>query len=300
MRTTKRFTPRLLRRWRDAGRGVGRLADYTPWHQVTRGDPASKGRSHLLTWQGTERLSHLLSDGELIAFYFATMLPGVVDIREQFPLSIDEGGHELGLYFAEYLSGTFPGTNKIAADLSVKHPRLKIKEDAEPWNPSTDLLITRCVSGVWSLLAVSVKPDANSLSDRDKQLLQLEQHYWQARRVQWILLTSHEYDQRVGKCLQRTAPWVISDQQVTGTDIAICTAVATDLDGYPLTTVLEAIASALSATLAWSQYVFWQTVWRGQLPVDLRRGWRAEEPIQLLTPHQFNDLNPLVSGRSAC
>lgn len=300
MRTTRRFTPRLIRRWRDIGRGEGRLSAYSPWHQVTRGDPASRGRSHLLTWAKTGRLSHFLSDGELIAFYFATMLPGVVDIREQFPLAIERDSHELSLYSTAHLAGTHPGTVEIFRDASAKHPELKHQGDAELWHLTTDLLITRCLEGIWSLLAVSVKPDVEDLSARARELLLLEQRYWEARGVSWLLLTPGQYDMRVGKSLQRSAPWVMSGEQTAKADWERCAAVVADLEGVPLTQVLKAVAASFAGDMAAAQQVFWQSVWHGQLPLDLRRGWRPEEPVRLLDMEAFYALNPLWSGRSAC
>lgn len=300
MRTTKRFTPRLIRRWQEQERGVGRLSTYSPWHQVTRGDPASRGRSHLLTWERTQRLSHFLSDGELIAFYFATMLPGVVDIREQFPLALEWGPHEVGLYSAAHIAGAYPGTVEICREASAKHPELRHQGDAELWRLTTDLLITRCIGGIWSLLAVSVKPDVEGLSVRAKELLLIEQQYWQARGVSWLLLTPAQYDGRVGKCLQRTAPWVISSDQASKEDREKCAALVADLDGMSLESVLKIVASTLKGDMAAALQVFWQSVWHGPLRLDLRRGWRSEEPISLLSDEAFSRLNPLWSGRSAC
>lgn len=77
MRTTKRFTPDVLDRFRREGRGTGVYTEYIPWHRVSRGDPASRGRSHLLNWRGRQR--ELLSDGELVMTLFVTMLPGIDD-----------------------------------------------------------------------------------------------------------------------------------------------------------------------------------------------------------------------------
>ncbi len=300
MRTTKRFTPSLLRSWKAKGRGTGDRQTYLPWHQVTRGDPASRGRSHLISWHRTGRLCHFLSDGELVAFYFATMLPGVADIREQFPLSLQAAPHELSAYSASYLATSFPGTQEIALRLGVKHPALKHLGDKEPWNPTTDLLVACQIRERWSLLAVSVKPDANALSERAMQLLQLEQTYWRERNVPWLLITPSQYDQRVGRCLQRTAPWVISEQQASEGEIGRCREVAFSLVGYELSTVLNAISSTLSVGMEWAQSVFWQSVWRCDLPLDLRRGWRPQEPIALLNNQAFVDLNPLAARRSAC
>lgn len=81
MRTTKRFTPKVLARFKCQGRGTDTHQNYVPWHRVSCGDPASSGRSHLLMWR--ERLRELLLDGEHVAQLFATMLAYVDDVLEQ-------------------------------------------------------------------------------------------------------------------------------------------------------------------------------------------------------------------------
>ncbi len=119
MRTTKRFTPRLLERYRRLGRGQGVFSEYIPWHRVSRNDPASRGRSHLL--QGAERQYELLSDHEWVALLFALMLPNQIDIREQYPLPHSETTHELGAYRADIGSAPYPGTLEISQALNIKH-----------------------------------------------------------------------------------------------------------------------------------------------------------------------------------
>ena len=137
MRTTRRFTPNLLRRWEEEGRGDGRKEDYEPWHQVTRGDPSSRGRSHIIYWVGTGRQHHFLSDGEAVAFYFSAMIPGLIDIREQFPLQTKEWRHELCEYSVLSPSRLYTGTEDIAKKIGVRHPSLVDGENKELWRLST-------------------------------------------------------------------------------------------------------------------------------------------------------------------
>lgn len=96
MRTTKRFTPKVLARFAREGRGTGIYEEYIPWHRVSRGDPASRGRSHLLEWK--DRLRELLSDGELGAQLFAVMLPDLDDSLEQYRLEQEPSQHPLAAY----------------------------------------------------------------------------------------------------------------------------------------------------------------------------------------------------------
>jgi hypothetical protein len=122
MRTTKRFTPAVLARFERQGRGTGTYEDYSAWHQVTRGDPASRGRSHLLNWKG--RLIHLLSDGELGEQLFATMLRDLDDSLEQHKLTLDDSPHPLLAYGAPVSDELFPGTLRLAEELGIRHPKV--------------------------------------------------------------------------------------------------------------------------------------------------------------------------------
>ena len=123
MRKGKRFTPKLLDKWEyEQGRGTGTFSDYIPWHQVTRSDPSSKGRSHLAFSPSTNRLHHHLSDGEQLMFGFAKMVPGVWDIREQFKLETSGHHNALHQYSTEYSQFIEQGTKEIAAELGIKCP----------------------------------------------------------------------------------------------------------------------------------------------------------------------------------
>ena len=119
MRKGLRFTPARLEKWCDAGRGTGTGADYQPWHQVTRSDPGSRGRSHLINWR-FGRLHHLLSDQEMVAFAFASMLPNLVDLREQYPLAHEVGEPEIAAYQSSSSVLAAEGTLQISEDLGQK------------------------------------------------------------------------------------------------------------------------------------------------------------------------------------
>lgn len=60
MKTQGRFTPALLRRWHDKLRGAGTFDAYTAWHQITSGDPSSRGRSTIEFWSGSAALTALI------------------------------------------------------------------------------------------------------------------------------------------------------------------------------------------------------------------------------------------------
>lgn len=294
MRTTKRFTPKVLERFGREGRGTGTHQDYIPWHRVTRGDPASSGRSHLLMWRG--RLRELLSDGELHEQLFASMLPGVDDAIEQCKLDTQEAPHLLTAYGEGKPWELFPGTLTIADTLGIKHPITRDCQSSAPWVPSTDLvLIFRNELGKREVLALAFKPAVESR--RTTALLSLEREYWNARGVPWLLITPDLYDQRVALTLRRIAPWAlggttsVEDRQITAD-------VARRMAGFSVTRVLYRAADFLGSLEA-AQRALWQAVWHGELPIDLRRGWRPQTPLKFISDFAFWDLNPIASRRSA-
>lgn len=298
MRTTKRFTPKVLARFVREARGSGTYSDYIPWHRVSRGDPSSSGRSHLLMWRN--RLRELLSDGELDKQLFASMLVGVGldDVLEQFPLSNDDSQHILLRYGLQrdISLDKFPGTIGLAERLGIKHPKVREGGVTELWKPTTDfLLIFKSPSGSRQALAVAAKPN-RSLTIRQKQLLSLEREFWVVRGVPWLLITPDLYDLRVALTLRRIAPWALG--KATDTDQKqLAAQVARESVGHTLTLVLERIASYLG-NMDIAQRALWQCVWHGDLHIDLRRGWRPS-PLQFVSQEEFWTFNPIASRRSA-
>ena len=75
-------------KWIKDGRGDGVLSSYKPW--LTVRDLSSLGRSHRVYGHKTKRTHHLLSDLELAIFLILEWNPLIQDIREQFPLRIEQ------------------------------------------------------------------------------------------------------------------------------------------------------------------------------------------------------------------
>ena len=295
MRTTKQFTPDLLDRFRKEGRGRGTHSRYRPWHGVSRGDPSSLGRSHLMTWGGRQR--NLLSDDEWVASLFTPLTPGSDDLREQFPLNLETGCHELGAYDARLGKPGLPGTLEIAHQLGFRHPRVNGNGRSAPWVITTDLLFTLVdESGGRNLLAVACKPKAD-LNERTKKLLAIEQAYWMARGVEWLLITPSQYEEAVELTLRCSFQWWQGEQVSDEAKLA-ATASAREFAGFPLSYVLDRIDATLGQGLEFAQVAFWQSVWTGALPLDLRRGWRPHLPVEL-SPSDFLAVNPIASRRTA-
>jgi len=296
MRTTKRFTPKVLARFAREGRGTGQYETYIPWHRVSRGDPSSRGRSHLQMWSGRQR--ELLSDGEWVETFFAVMLPNLKDLCEQFRLSPDFQAHELAGYTVNAPAGVFPGTKAIAEKFGLQHPTVSGDGETVDWTPTTDLLLLlESHAGVLALLAVAVKPTAQ-LTRSQRKALALEKAYWDARQVPWLLITPDQFDSRVALTLRCSMPWALGDR-VKEEDKVIATSEAFKCNGRSLTYVLEAISRMLGGDTDHAQRAFWQAVWCGDIPLDLRRGWRPHLPVTLLPIDAFWNLNPIAGRRSA-
>lgn len=296
MRTTKRFTPKVLERFVREGRGTGTHENYIPWHRVSRGDPSSLGRSHLMIWRN--RLRELLSDGELEAQLFATMVPNLDDAVEQCKLDTDEAPHLLANYGNGNPWKLFPGTLEIAAQLGMKHPMVRSGQSVRPWVASSDLvLIFKNTYGQRKALAIAFKPAGWDKRRRTIELLNLEHQYWAAREVPWLLITPELYDRRVALTLRRVAPWALGES-TSFEDRQVTTNVALQMAGVSVTSVLDRAAGILGS-LETAQRTLWQAVWCGELPIDLRRGWRPQSPLKFISDSEFIDLNPIAVRRSA-
>lgn len=296
MRTTKRFTPTVLDRFLKIGRGTGTFGNYIPWHRVGRSDPSSCGRSHLQMWNGRQR--ELLSDGEWVGLFFAVSMKNLIDLTEQFPLSLEGGQHEMASYRADTSPSRHPGTLEIAKRLGYKHPKTNEKGLSSEWVMTTDFLLTiQLSSQKLELLAVAFKPSADLKNKRTKQLLEIEREYWLARGVTWLLITPELFDKQVALRLRDTMPWAMG-HAVTESELNIATAVTHELQGHSLTYVLSQLAVRIGDDDS-AKRAFWQSVWCGKIPLDLRRGWRPHLPVALLPAAEFVSLNPIASRRTS-
>lgn len=297
MRKTPRFTPKILQRFTTEGRGHGTYTNYIAWHQVRRSDPSSMGRSHIQNWRG--RQHDLLSDQELMAFLFSTMHPEVVDIREQMPLQLEAGRHELAAYCIDTPASSFPGTIEIAEQMGIKHPIVRYRAETAHWVMTTDLLLTlKNASGNMRLLAISVKPsELTPEKCRSMELLSLEREYWAHRGVPWLFITSNLYDSLVGERLRATSDWAWGD----AFNASLLDWMVEQKHRFDRRTLTQILDSAVTqcGSMQVAQDTFWRGIWTGRLHFDLRRSWRPSAPFVLISPSQFWKQNPIVSERSS-
>lgn len=148
------------------GRGQGEGRDYKPWIQTW--DVSSLGRSHRIFGNRSRRLHHLLSDLELAIFLTLDWQHAVLDIREQFPLRVND-------------------TTRIADELGIRHAVFK----NTPQVLSSDFLVT-FNSKTQPLMAFQAKY-SNDLTKPDViERLQLEKRYWEEKQIPWAIITEKE------------------------------------------------------------------------------------------------------------
>jgi hypothetical protein len=150
-------------------RGQGVLDQYKPWLKIQ--DVGSKGLSTRIRGWKTNRIHHFLSKLELNCFYLFEWSQKVLDIRELFPLDLEE-------------------TKAISQKLGIKHPiDPKTKELVVM---TTDFLIT-IKSPVDSIEIARTVKYSNSLnSKRILEKFEIERVYWQNRGISWAIITEKD------------------------------------------------------------------------------------------------------------
>jgi TnsA endonuclease N terminal/TnsA endonuclease C terminal len=162
-------------------RGRGRGAEYRPYletHEVPSRGLATRTKS---TQNG--RVQHTLSQLETDWLHAFRAIPGLVDIREQFPLNLEE-------------------TVQIADRLEISHttdPRTK-----ERTVVTTDFLLNFSKGCRETEIAVAIKPAADLGSARTLEKLEIERVYWAARKIPWRIITERE----LPRALVKNMKWI--------------------------------------------------------------------------------------------
>lgn len=148
------------------GRGQGHGPDYKPF--IYTRDISSLGRSHRLPGSKTRRIHHLLSDLELAVFLTLDWSPLVTDIREQFPMRLEDTvrlAEEYGLPH-----GCYQGTQQVlTSDFLVD-----FDNQQRP------------------VVAIQAKYSADLQKPEVIERLELERRYWSEKNIPWIIVTERE------------------------------------------------------------------------------------------------------------
>ncbi|ABA90167.1 Tn7 transposase protein TnsA [Syntrophotalea carbinolica DSM 2380] len=145
-------------------RGHGSGKEYEPFIQVQ--ELSSTGESIRVPSATVGRVHHLLSGIELSAFLVFDWCTRCIDIREQYPLPIDD-------------------SLDICRQLGIRHPQVKGNLKVV----TTDLLIDFDDE---SQLALAVKPASQLSHERTVDKLQIEKTFWEDKGVEWRLFTERE------------------------------------------------------------------------------------------------------------
>ncbi|QSB01418.1 Tn7 transposase TnsA N-terminal domain-containing protein [Methylomonas sp. EFPC1] len=150
-----------IQKWIKDGRGAGSGKDYKPW--LTVRDVSSEGRSHRIFGHKTQRTHHLLSDLELAVFLLLEWHPETEDIREQFPLRLED-------------------TQALAMDAIISHPAYQGVTQIM----TSDFLVTTG-NHQQPKFALQAKYSESLQDTRTIEKLELERRYWHQKSIPWFL-----------------------------------------------------------------------------------------------------------------
>jgi len=266
MAKRKRNTTVLSReRRRKEGRGLGRGKDYKPELRVQ--DVSSIGlATRILGWK-TGRIHHLMSKLECLFFYVADWPLKVIDIREQFPLDLEE-------------------TLAIARQLGVRHPSdVKTKE---PITMTTDFVITVGSALHNADIARTIKYQNKLSSLRVMEKFEIERVYWTRRGVDWGIVTETDLPPEFAANVQ----WVHSHRDlrnlvpITEESVrAVEEYLASKLTASPKALLKSATAEAdevFSLSAGTSLAIVRHLIANRRLEVDMNIPIRPDEPLGLI------------------
>ncbi|PKG54890.1 MULTISPECIES: TnsA endonuclease N-terminal domain-containing protein [Halomonadaceae] len=181
MDTSKSVEPKQKKKLKTRGRGSGK--EYEPFIKIH--EISSSGESVRIRSATVGRTHHLLSGIERDAFLMFDQLDQTTDLREQFPLPVDD-------------------TLEICRQLGIKHPQQR----GYLMVVSTDLLVDFADG---KKIAIAIKPVSKLSEQRTIELLQIEKSYWECRGVAWHLFTEREVTDGMRENLKWIQPYVGED-----------------------------------------------------------------------------------------
>lgn len=155
-----------IQQWIKEGRGTGNGCHYKPW--LTVRDVPSEGRSHRIFGHKSQRIHHLFSDLELAVFFVLEWHTETEDIREQFPLRIEE-------------------TKALAETLGIPHPA----NQGMPVVMTSDFIINT-KNPERQKFVLQAKYSEAFQDVRTIEKLELERRYWHQKSIPWMLVTERD------------------------------------------------------------------------------------------------------------
>ena len=165
-----------IQKWIKEGRGQGFGNNYKPW--ITIRDVSSEGRSHRVFGHKSQRTHHILSDLELSAFLLLEWHSTTIDIREQYPLDLEQ-------------------TLKIAETIGIAHPRF-----GKHYQIMTSDFLVDTNNSTSPKFAIQVKY-SNALNDpRTIEKIEIERQYWKQQNIPFYIFTEHQVPRIVSQNIQ--------------------------------------------------------------------------------------------------
>ncbi|MFB7140789.1 TnsA endonuclease N-terminal domain-containing protein [Gottfriedia sp. NPDC056225] len=169
-----RYTKAKHNRFIKEGRGQGEGKEYSPW--IDTNDVPSVGRVHRVLGYKTGRTHAFFSDLEEKYFYLCEWSKNIKDIREQFPLNLED-------------------TIRICEELNIDHPFDPKTDVYIPF--TTDFLLTVVENGKERFLGRTIKPvmDLNNLRTIEK--FEVERIYYSEKGIDWGIVTEKELPEQL-------------------------------------------------------------------------------------------------------
>ena len=224
------------------------LDEYTP-ALTRRSIKGTDSRTTAMPGCKTGRVHQLLSDLETDYFYYLEWAKNVTDIREQFPLDIDE-------------------TKQIASTLGIKHP----SNDGKDVVMTTDFLVT--INDKY-VLARTIKPAVKLSEKRVLEKFNIEKRYWESKGVGWGIVTENEIDKVLTeniKYFHRNRTY-IEDENITK-DVAVSIIKEIGLSDGVISKALKHIGTELELEAGQALSIFKCLVYRKVLKVDMLKKFR--------------------------
>jgi hypothetical protein len=182
-KSKKYFTEKQIHLRIKQGLGQGQGPDYRPWLRIQ--DVPSSGRSHRIYSHRTDRVYHLLSDLERAVFFILDWKSTTLDIREQFPLILEE-------------------TQAIAKEFGIRHPQIAGIHQVM----SSDFLVDTADKNLPKFV-LQVKPSADLEDKRTIEKLEIECRYWREKEIPFFVVSEKSFSQTIHKNLS----WLYPNQE---------------------------------------------------------------------------------------
>ncbi len=242
----RKWSENQYQRYIKEGRGQGTGADYIPWIKIQ--DFPSNGVCSRILGRTTGRVHHLLSRNESAYFYLLDCSTIVSDIREQFPLRLQD-------------------TLDIARSLGIRHPW--DNSSTFPIVMTTDFLITTSEG----LLARTIKETGELSNPRVLEKFAIEHAYWKHYDIDWKIVTEKQIDFNkshnlrwlyYGQSLEQMVPDCRKCDRILATFLDLY-----ETSGLPLSDALEIIETCHSLPPGAGMAAFKKLIILGLIRLDL-------------------------------